>query len=270
MESIQGFAEFRCEYSENVVTCIKICNCDPKTIEGKRFHSVETPIALCLLYHTDRGNGLEIKQKDELKLSLQYDIEDRTCVIKGSLAPELLRYALWLAYNFSVADMKTVAIHSSSILYQNSTFLYLGGSGTGKSTHTKLLCQHLANAELLNDDSPILRIIDGKCIVYGSPWSGKIPCYKQKKAVLAGIVRLCQAPRNLMELLPLHKAVGALLPSFPPELYLNRKLQNHIIDLISHVLDSVKVCMFECQPNREAAKISIDFIHKAKKWYMKK
>lgn len=263
IESIQGFSAFRCEHSEDCVTCVKICECEPKPVVGEKFHRVETPIALCLLYHTDKGNGLEIRQENVLKLSLQYGIDDRTCLIKGCLAPELLRYALWLAFNFSVADLNTVAIHSSSIIYQNNAFLYLGGSGTGKSTHTQLLCQYLNGAELLNDDSPILRVVDGKCFVYGSPWSGKTPCYKQKKALLAGIARLCQAPRNLIQQLPLHRAVGALLPSFPPELYLNSKLQHYVINLMSSVLDNVKVCLLECQPNREAAEVSIDFIRRA-------
>lgn len=262
IESIKGFSEFRIECSENCVTCIKVEVCEPQPVEGERFHRVETPFALCLLYHTNRGNGLEIKQCNELRLSLLYNMEDRTCVIKGHPVPELLQYALWLTFNFSVADLKTVAIHSSSIVYQNNAFLYLGESGTGKSTHARLLCQYLTGSELLNDDSPILRVVGNQCFVYGSPWSGKTPCYKQKKAILTGITRLCQAPRNLIQLLPLHKAVGALLPSFPPELYLNNKLQYHVIDLISNVLDSIKVCMLECLPNKEAAEVSINFIRR--------
>ena len=264
MESIQGFSEFRCESCEDFVANVKISNSEPNPIEGVKFYNVRTPIALCLLYHTGNGNGLEIKQGNELKLSLLYDNQDRACVIKGCLVPELLRYALWIAFNFSVADLETVAIHSSSILYHNNAFLYLGGSGTGKSTHTQLLCRYLPNAELLNDDSPILRIINDKCFVYGSPWSGKTPCYMQKKAVLAGITRLCQAPENFIEQLPLHRAVGALLPSFPPELYLNCKFQFYVIGLISSILSSVKVCLLKCQPNREAAEVSIDFINRVR------
>lgn len=260
IDSIQGFAEFRTEYSEECVLCVRLCNSDPSPVIGEKFHCVETPIALCLLYHTDKGNGLEIKQNNVLKLSLQYDMNVRSCIIEGCLAPELIRYALWLAFNFSVVNLATIAIHSSSIVYKNKAFLYLGGSGTGKSTHTKLLCQYLDNAELLNDDSPILRVINGRCFVYGSPWSGKTACYKQKIALLGGITRLCQAPRNMIEQLPLHKAVGALLPSFPPELYLNSKLEHYVIDLMSYILDSVMVCLFKCQPNKEAAEISIDYI----------
>ena len=262
MDAIPGFSDFRYSYSAECVLCVQLCECAPEPIIGERFHYVETHIALCLLYHTDKGSGLEIKQDNRLRLSLQYDVNDRSCAIKGSLTPELLRYALWLAFNLSVIHLKTIAIHASSIVYHNNAFLYLGGSGTGKSTHTRLLCQYLTDVELLNDDSPILRVIHGRCFVYGSPWSGKTQCYKQKRAVLAGVVRLCQAPKNLMEQLSLHKAVGALLPSFPPELYLNTKLQYYVIDIMSNMLDTVQVSLFKCLPDKEAAEISIDLIHR--------
>lgn len=264
IDAIPGFAEFRHAYSEECVLCVQLCECTPESIVGEKFHSVETPITLCLLYHTGKGSGLEIKQDNRLTLSLQYDDNDRSCVIKGDLVPELLRYALWLAFNLSVVHLKTVAIHSSAIVYKNNAFLYLGGSGTGKSTHTRLLCKYLADAELLNDDSPVLRIIHDKCFVYGSPWSGKTQCYKQKRALLAGAVRLSQAPKNMLEKLSLHKAVGALLPSFPPELYLNTKLQYCVIDIMSNMLDTVLVSFFECLPDKEAAEISIDLIRRSR------
>lgn len=263
IESIQGFVEFRCEYKREYVMCVKLNSCNPIPIEGDRFHRVETPIAHCLLFHTLGGSGLEIKQNNVLKLSLLYDVYSKTCVINGCLIPELVRYALWIAFNYSVASLQTIAIHSSSIVYQNKAFLYLGGSGTGKSTHTRLLCQYLTGTELLNDDSPILRIMDGKCFVYGSPWSGKTACYKQKKAILAGITRLYQAPENALGQLSLHKSVAALLPSFPSELYLNYKQLHHVTDLISTILDSVEICSFKCQPNKEAAEISIEYIRSA-------
>lgn len=240
--------------------CVKLSDRSPVPIEGERYHRVETPIAQCLLFRTHGGSGLEIKQNNVLKLSLLYNVYTKTCVIDGCLNPALLRYALWIAFNFSVACLQTVAIHSSSIVYQNKAFLYIGESGTGKSTHTKLLCQYLTGTELLNDDSPILRIIDGKCFVYGSPWSGKTACYKQQKAILAGIARLSQAPVNVLEQLSLHKSVAALFPSFPPELYLNKKLQHYVIDFISSIMDSVVVYSFKCKPNKEAAETSIEYI----------
>lgn len=36
----------------------------------------------------------------------------------------------------------------------------------------------------MNDDNPVVRVIDGEAMIYGSPWSGKTPCYRQVKAPL--------------------------------------------------------------------------------------
>jgi hypothetical protein len=37
----------------------------------------------------------------------------------------------------------------------------LGKSGTGKSTHSRLWLDYVEGSELLNDDNPVVRIIDG-------------------------------------------------------------------------------------------------------------
>lgn len=72
--------------------------------------------------------------------------------------PALLRFGLWTACNIAALGRLSVAIHSSVILHRGQAVLFLGESGTGKSTHTRLWREHIAGAELLNDDSPIVRI----------------------------------------------------------------------------------------------------------------
>lgn len=54
----------------------------------------------------------------------------------------------------------------------------------------------MEGAFLLNDDSPVLRVEDDVVRVYGSPWSGKTPCYRQECYKLEACVRLSQAPYN--------------------------------------------------------------------------
>ena len=55
----------------------------------------------------------------------------------------------------------TLAIHSSCIVYRDKAVLFLGESGTGKSTHTRLWRENIPEAVLLNDDSPMIRVEDG-------------------------------------------------------------------------------------------------------------
>lgn len=134
--------------------------------------------------------------------------------------------------------------------------LFLGESGTGKSTHTRLWRQHIPGAELLNDDSPVVRMTDGTPTVYGTPWSGKTPCYRNEHYPIRAIVRLSQAPHNRIRRLPTVMAIGALLPSCPPAFAYDAALQDHVCATLSDILARVPVYHLECLPDEAAARLS--------------
>lgn len=125
-----------------------------------------------------------------------------------------LNNSLMLLYAFSTANKGALEMHSSVIMQGGKGFLFLGKSGTGKSTHSRLWLQHIPGSELLNDDNPILRLMpDGSARVYGSPWSGKTPCYKAQDVPVGAVVRLSQAPENRITRLSLIQAYASLMAS---------------------------------------------------------
>lgn len=190
-----------------------------------------------------------------------YSFPDRQeCLITGHKSSRLLLFALWMAYGVMVAACHTVAVHASAIIFRNKVVLFLGESGTGKSTHTRLWREHIAGAELLNDDSPILTIIHGKPYVYGSPWSGKTPCYRPECAELVAAVRLSQAPYNRMRRLSALEALGAVYPSCPPALVRDDGLSGKICQLLSDTLSCIPVYHLDCLPDAEAARLSFETI----------
>ena len=70
----------------------------------------------------------------------------------------------------------TALFHSAVVSYQGKGYMFLGRSGTGKSTHASLWRRYIEGTELMNDDNPAVRIRpDGTAMVYGTPWSGKTP-----------------------------------------------------------------------------------------------
>lgn len=73
--------------------------------------------------------------------------------------PAFFRFGLWSMFNIAAVARQALAIHSSVICLNNQAVLFLGESGTGKSTHTRLWREHIPGATLLNDDSPIIRIV---------------------------------------------------------------------------------------------------------------
>ena len=193
---------------------------------------------------------------DGESLKLWMDKKGREACFAGCLDPRLLRFACWMAYGVATAPLQTVAVHTSAIRYKGRAVLFLGESGTGKSTHTRLWRENIEGAALLNDDSPILRLIDGKPWVYGSPWSGKTPCYRNERYPLAACVRLSQAPKNRIRRLSVMQGYGALHPSCPPCFAYDDTLYDPVSKVLGNLLSAVPVYHLACLPDAEAAYLS--------------
>ena len=174
--------------------------------------------------------------------------------------PSFLRFGLWFVFNIAAVQHLTAAVHSSVIVKDGCAVMFLGESGTGKSTHTRLWRESVEGATLLNDDSPFVGVEDGRTVVYGSPWSGKTPCYKAESYPLLAVVRLSQAPHNRIRPLRGVQAIGALLPSLPPAFAFDRELEEHTLATLSAVLRSVKAYHLEWLPNGEAARLSCETV----------
>ena len=187
--------------------------------------------------------------------------------------------ALMLLFAFRTAPLKTLEMHAAVVVkadrcavrcqtaalldrpnglidQQELGYLFLGHSGTGKSTHARQWLAAFDDAWLLNDDNPILRVMeDGEVRVYGSPWSGKTPCYKNAYARVGGIIKLSQAPHNKMRILSLPEAYAYMLSS-ASGLKMDRQMADYMYESIKHVITHVKCYHLDCLPNMEAAEVA--------------
>ena len=119
---------------------------------------------------------------------------------------------IMMSFIYSAASYGTVLVHASGVAVGASAVLFIGPSGVGKSTHSRLWLRHVAGARLLNDDQPALRVMpDGGVNVYGTPWSGKTPCYLNGHARLRAVFRMVQADENMAVRLTGAQAFCALL-----------------------------------------------------------
>ena len=220
--------------------------------------------AQCKFGQTDSHYIFIIENENSQPLHLTYEraTDKVRCNVGfgGEHNPSFLRFGMWFAIGLAASKHHTAAIHSSVIVANNEAIMFLGESGTGKSTHTRLWRENIKGATLLNDDSPFLRIVEGKAIAYGSPWSGKTPCYKSESYPLRAIVRLSQAPHNAMRRLRGAQAIGALLPSMPPAFAFDKELEERMIDILSATMADVAVYHLECLPNAEAAHLSYNTV----------
>ena len=107
--------------------------------------------------------------------------------------------ALMVLYALATAEKGTALFHAAVVSHQGKGYMFLGPSGTGKSTHARLWLKYIEGAALVNDDNPVVRVEGKQAVVYGSPWSGKTPCYRNVSYPLGGIVMLSQAPYNQIQ-----------------------------------------------------------------------
>lgn len=205
---------------------------------------------------TANGYILEQKPSQQEAFYIWCQPAKKVAYLSGNWLLRLYRFAMWLGYGLMTLPYDTLAIHSSCVVYQDKAVLFLGESGTGKSTHTGLWLKHIEGTFLLNDDSPIIRAEDGKIWVYGSAWSGKTPCYKNERYELKACVRLSQAPHNRMRKLSILEAYGAIHPSCAPEFAYDEALYDQVSQTIEQILCKTPFYHLECLPNQDAAKLS--------------
>ena len=163
--------------------------------------------------------------------------------------------ALKMMYALVTAEKDTLCIHAAVVSCEGKGYLFLGPSGTGKSTHAQLWLKHFEGTELVNDDNPVVR--DG--IVYGSPWSGKTPCYRNVSVPIGGIVRLSQAPYNKIRRLSGIEAYVDLAESVGGKVW-DSRIAEGLHQAENKLASTVPMWHLECLPDEAAARLCHDTI----------
>lgn len=150
------------------------------------------------------------------------------------------------------ASRGSLMLHASVIVSGGLSYIFMGKSGTGKSTHSRLWIETFPGTELLNDDCPLVSPDkEGRFYAYGTPWSGKTHCWKNQSAPVGGIARLRQAPYNRF----IRTAGIESFISFIPGMSVmtsSRSLYDTASDTALRLLDSVPTGILECLPDTEA------------------
>ena len=255
-ENLQPFREPDC--NEDKIFTLKLVDSLPGDIGEKIYKTPETPgMPIFTIYRSDFGYLFEYQPFAGRPVAGKMLVADDFCsaslLLTGSADLFALNNSMMLLFSFASARLGALEMHSSVVTKDGRGYLFLGKSGTGKSTHSQLWLNNLPGTELLNDDNPILRLLpDGSVRVYGSPWSGKTPCYKSKDAPVGAIVHLKQAPYNKIERMPVLQAYATLMESassfrpFSP-------LADGWHHTMEGICTSTPFYFLECLPDRDAA-----------------
>lgn len=170
------------------------------------------------------------------------------------LAGVALTSMLRLLYSQAIVQAGGLSVHASCVVLNDCAYLFLGKSGTGKSTHARLWMQIFEGSSLLNDDNPVIRWQDGCAVAYGTPWSGKTPCYKNDGYPVGGMVRLVQAGVNHFNRLASTDAFIALLPSCSV-IHQDARLQDFMCRTLITLTGHVRIGCLKCRPDTASARL---------------
>ena len=193
-------------------------------------------------------------------LTIRCDVPAYMAANPDQKDPNMAEYML-TGYLFARELLKFngMHLHSSAVMLDGKAYLFSAASGTGKSTHTEKWCR-LFGAQLLNDDKPALRLVDGVWMAYGTPWSGKHDLSTPQGVPLGGIAFLRRGNVN---------AITPMAPAQAVQCFMGQTLRKLGMDamqtqltLLDQLLRTVPVWDLQCLNNDEAAYVSHDAMTK--------
>lgn len=225
--------------------------------EGKAEENLqEEGIEKIVIGHVGQQPYFEFWSREQCKGRMLVDVNWQEVLLTN---PDQTLYALnnaaMLMYAMATSRKKTALFHSSVVEHQGRAYMFLGKSGTGKSTHSQLWIKYIPETQLVNDDNPVVRVYDdGTAIVYGSPWSGKTPCYRNVSYPIGGIVKLAQAPENYIRRLKGVEAYAEVVPSISGKRW-DKALADGLHETENALIMNVPMWHLDCLPDEEAARL---------------
>ena len=179
---------------------------------------------------------------------------DCRCALAGNFAMRQygLNNALMMIFAFAASFHGALMIHASLVRNAGTGYAFIAKSGTGKSTQVSNWLRYIPVCDLMNDDNPIIRIVGENVMIYGSPWSGKTPCYRNVKAPLGAVTRIDRAQRNWVEKLKPVEAFASMLPACSTMKW-DKQVFDNVCRSVSDVIRLSSLYTLHCLPDRESA-----------------
>ncbi len=158
-----------------------------------------------------------------------------------------------------LSDYNGMLLHSAAIEYKGYAYLFSAPSGTGKTTHIRLWKELLGDKALvINGDKPILRLINDKIIVYGTPWKGKENYGSDKNAPLKAVFFLKRAEKNSV----CKADVKSVLPLIMAQTlrYGDKDNVDKLLLLIEKIISDTDIYILNCNMDISAAEAAVSAV----------
>lgn len=160
-----------------------------------------------------------------------------------------------------IIEYNTVLFHGSAIAVDGAGYLFTAKSGTGKSTHTKLWREKFGERTIMvNDDKPLLKVVDKEVLVYGTPWDGKHRLSNNISVPLKAICVLERADVNRIKAVSSKEILPTMLQqSYRPQ---NSLKMEKTLQIIDRILENTVQYRLGCNMDIQSAEIAYHMMSK--------
>ncbi|WP_455664078.1 hypothetical protein [Phocaeicola sp.] len=155
---------------------------------------------ITMYYTSNQGVIIHLSLPDQPPCCYVYaDVSNKNILVCLHGTPEEMSYGLnnsiMLAYTFATIRLDTVLINASVVEHQGRGYLFPGRNGMAgiRRTHCQLWREYIEDCTLLNNDTTVIRIVEGKPFLYSTPWNEHEICLSNTSVPLKAIVQLARA-----------------------------------------------------------------------------
>ena len=249
--------EWQYEVIMSVIFTIRIC---------------DVPIEVCCIHEACKNFLANYLTEDKPAMRIDSswkDIDEMRSLFKKE-DPSLLHSDGFLEINAvhkllceSLLEKDVVMMHGSALAMDGECYIFSAPSGTGKSTHSRLWRQAFGDrVVMINDDKPMIRFIDGKPFVYGTPWDGKHHLSTNASAPLKSIVMIDRGTKNLIEPLADNERLLLLMrQTYRPK---DKMKMQKLLVLYDKLISTCRFYHLRCNMEEKAAIIAYEGMKETK------
>lgn len=158
-----------------------------------------------------------------------------------------------------ILDHSGFFLHCSTLEYEGEAYVFTAKSGTGKSTHSRLWREVFGDkVTMINDDKPILRLLDNKFYIYGTPWNGKHSISNNIKAPIKAIYYLSQSEENsCTKCSPISAISKILSQTVLPD---NKEFMTTLLSMLEKLVGEIPVFDLACNISHDAVYTALNSI----------
>ena len=145
-------------------------------------------------------------------------------------------------------------VHGVALQYKGKGLIFSAASGVGKTTHTNFWAENFG-AEILNGDTPVIKLVDRMPFIYGSPWCGTSDISVNKAVPLDAVIIISRGTENKIRKLSKFEAVSYFFPHIKRPAW-DAESVNLALDHCETLINTISVYKLECLPNSDAAEVA--------------